>query len=130
MATENRSARRPVRLRRGSMRLARSRRFVGGLGVVLFALGWSATVMAQLDPLLFMKRVPPTVIVVMDTSLRMLEDGNGNFYDPNFYKVADDPTVMGAFASIGSAKTYRRIYRNLQNVGSPAGYTADSISGG
>ncbi len=45
-------------------------------------------VLAQLDPLLFIKRVPPTVIVVMDTSMRMLEDGSGNFYDPNFYKVS------------------------------------------
>ena len=31
----------------------------------------------------------------------MLEDGNGNFYDPNFYTVADDPAVMPAFPSIG-----------------------------
>src|SRR6476620_2223112 len=84
--------------------------------------------MAQLDPLYFMKRVPQTVIVVMDTSLRMLEDGNGNFYDPNFYKVADDPAVMGAFAAVGTAKTYRRIYKNLQYAASPGKYTADSIS--
>ena len=52
---------------------------------------WSATASAQLDPLLFVKRVPPTVIIVVDTSLRMLEDGNGNFYDPNIYTAADDP---------------------------------------
>ena len=46
---------------------------------------WSATASAQLDPLLFVKRVPPTVIIVVDTSLRMLEDGNGNYYDPVVY---------------------------------------------
>ena len=77
---------------------SRSRGFGAGVAAALFAVCWSVTVTAQLDPLYFMKRVPPTVIVVMDTSLAMLEDGAGNFYDPSFYKVADDPTVMGAFA--------------------------------
>ena len=52
-------------------------------------LWWSTTAFAQLDPLLFIKRVPPTVIVVIDTSMRMLEDGSGNFYDPNFYVVVE-----------------------------------------
>ncbi|MEO7272472.1 MAG: hypothetical protein ABIX28_10865, partial [Vicinamibacterales bacterium] len=106
----------------------RSRGFGAGLAAALFAVCWSVTVTAQLDPLYFMKRVPPTVIVVMDTSLAMLEDGAGNFYDPSFYKVADDPTVMGAFASVGTAKTYRRTYKNLQNATAPGKYTADSIS--
>ena len=76
---------------------------------------WSTTASAQLDPLLFLKRVPPTVIVVFDTSMRMLEDGNGNWYDPNFYRVADDPAVMPAFPNINTitTKTYRRVYKNL-----------------
>ena len=58
----------------------------------------------------------------------MLEDGDGNFYDPNFYKVSDDTAVMGAFGSVGTAKTYRRIYKNLQFAASPGKYTADSIT--
>ena len=62
----------------------------GAPGATLVMFWWSTTAFAQLDPLLFIKRVPPTVIVVFDTSLRMLEDGNGNFYDPNFYVVAND----------------------------------------
>jgi hypothetical protein len=92
---------------------------------------WSATVSAQLDPLLFLKRVPPTVIVVMDTSLRMLEDGEGNFYDPNFYRTADDPAVVAtAFPGLNplTTTTYRRIVRNRQNAASPGRHTADSIT--
>jgi hypothetical protein len=90
---------------------------------------WSTTASAQLDPLLFIKRVPPTVIVVFDTSMRMLEDGSGNWYDPNFYRVADDPAVMSAFPTINTAttKTYRRAYKNLQVVAAPGKYTADNI---
>ena len=70
---------------------------------------------AQLDPLLFVKGLPPNVIVVLDTSLSMLEDADGDFYDPNTYLVADDPTIareMGADVSI--AKRYRRIYAGLR----------------
>ena len=90
-------------------------------------LWWSSTAFAQLDPLLFLKRVPPTVIVVFDTSLKMLEDGNGNFHDPNYYQVADDAGVMPAFPNINApTKSYRRVYRNLQRA--PGDYTADSIS--
>ena len=90
----------------------------------------STTAFAQLDPLLFIKRVPPTVIVVFDTSMRMLEDGNGNWYDPNFYRVSDDLAVMPAFLNINTTttKTYRRVYRNLQLGSSGAKYTADTIA--
>ena len=97
---------------------------------VLVTLWWSATAFAQLDPLLFIKRVPPTVIVVFDTSMRMLEDGSGNWYDPNFYVVSSDAAVMPAFSNINTAttKTYRRVYRNLQSVAAPGKYTADSIA--
>ena len=91
----------------------------------------STTAFAQLDPLLFIKRVPPTVIVVFDTSMRMLEDGNGNWHDPNFYRVSDDLAVMPAFPNINTTttKTYRRVYQNLQLVSSgSAKYTADTIA--
>ncbi len=73
----------------------------------------SATAYAQLDPLLFVKRIPPTIILAVDTSLRMLEDGDGYFYDPVFYRTADDPAVAAALG-ITSA-TYRRKYLNLRS---------------
>ena len=106
-----------------------SRSKVAALAAVALTVWWSTTASAQLDPLLFIKRVPPTVIVVFDTSMRMLEDGNGSFYDPNFYRVADDAAVMSAFPNINTAttKTYRRVYRNLQNSAA-AKFTADSIA--
>jgi hypothetical protein len=102
----------------------------------LLALGttlwWSATASAQLDPLLYVKRVPPTVIIVFDTSLRMLDDGSGNVYDPSFYSTTADPPAMAAFPNINTSttKTYRRVYRNLQYDAAVLGarYVADSIS--
>lgn len=109
---------------------ARRRRAIAALVAATLTLWSSATAFAQLDPLLFLKRVPPTVIVVMDTSLRMLEDGNNNFYDPNFYRVADDALVMPAFPSVNvlTTRTYRRILVNRQNAISPLRHTASSIT--
>jgi hypothetical protein len=103
---------------------------------MLIALGatlwWSTTASAQLDPLLYVRRVPPTVIVVVDTSLRMMDDGSGNVYDPSFYSTTSDPSVMAAFPNINAAtnKTYRRIYKNFQYEDSLLGerYGADSIT--
>ena len=61
-------------LRSGSRR-AGARRRAGAVACVAITVWWTATASAQLDPLLFAKRVPPTVIIVVDTSMRMLEDG-------------------------------------------------------
>ncbi|MBI2220806.1 MAG: hypothetical protein HYU53_06320 [Acidobacteria bacterium] len=68
---------------------------------------------AQLDPLLFVKRVPPTVIIVMDTSRKMLEDGQGRHYDTNTFSVADDPAVASALGVDALAATYRRKFVGL-----------------
>ena len=80
--------------RRGASRFAARRRLAGVFAALTVMVTGSATLLAQLDPLLFIKRVPPTIIIVMDTSLRMLEDGSGIFYDPSYYKVSDDLAVM------------------------------------
>jgi len=112
------------------MRGARRPAATAALAMVA-AMLWSSTASAQLDPLLFVKRVPPTVIIVVDTSLRMLDDGSGNVYDPFFYSTTDDPDVMPAFPNIdpASSKTYRRIFKNFQYDAAISGrYTADSIS--
>jgi PQQ enzyme repeat len=126
--TQRRRRRASSSVRRRSFGLLRRRTGATALLAVLVTFWWSTTAFAQLDPLLFIKRVPPTVIVVFDTSMRMLEDGNGNWYDPNFYVVSDDPAVMPAFSGIGAAKTYRRVYRNLQSAAAPGKYTADTIA--
>ncbi len=123
---------RPVRVRRRTRRSPSRFRRRGATAVlaILVALWSSSTAFAQLDPLLFIKRVPPTIVVVMDTSVRMLEDGSGNFYDPNNYVVADDAAVMPSFSNINTAttKSYRRTYRNLQYATAPGKYTSDLIT--
>ncbi len=115
---------------RSSGRVFRRRRSATVVGAMLATLWWSSTAFAQLDPMLFLKRVPPTIIVVMDTSVRMLEDGSGNFHDPNFYVASDDAGALAAFPSISAAttKTYRRVYRNLQYAAIPGKYTASLMT--
>ena len=81
----------------------------------LISVWWTATAFAQLDPLLFVKRIPPTVIVVVDTSIRMMEDGDGYYYDPNTYTSASDPSVSAALGvDTALAAQYRRKIKNLQ----------------
>jgi hypothetical protein len=125
---KRRRRRGPSSPRRRSFGVLRRRAGATALLAVVATFWWSTTAFAQLDPLLFIKRVPPTVIVVFDTSMQMLDDGTGNWYDPNFYRVSDDPGVMPAFSGLGSAKTYRRVYRNLQPAAAPGKYTAQSIA--
>ena len=101
------------RLLRSRLRTPRARRHASALLCLAITGWWTATASAQLDPLLFVKRVPPSIIIVMDTSLRMLEDGSGNFYDPGDYVVSNDPAVASALG-VASATRYRRIFKNLQ----------------
>jgi hypothetical protein len=83
--------------------------------VFMLTLWWSMPASAQLDPLLFMKRVPPTVIIVVDSSTRMMEDGDGYYYDPNTYTVAQDVAAASAMGiNTALSTTYRRKYKNLQ----------------
>jgi hypothetical protein len=87
--------------------------------VAACVLWFTASASAQLDPLLFLKRVPPTVIIALDTSLGMQTDVNGNYYDPNLYLTDDDPLVANALgiSPLGPSESYRRIYRNIQYEG-------------
>lgn len=107
----------------------RARRWIVGAGAtVAIVAAWSANAFAQLDPLLFVKRIPPTVILVVDTSREMLEDGNGYYYDPVFYTTADDPAVSTALGV--ASVTYRRRYKNLAfeaTIDAVTKYQADDI---
>ena len=85
---------------------------------------------AQLDPLLFIKRMPPNVIIAVDTANRMQRDISNDYLDPNVY------TKTGALwepsLGIGANVTakYRRKYVNLQNTDpATAGdkFSADTI---
>ncbi|HET9371633.1 MAG TPA: hypothetical protein VFO19_15335 [Vicinamibacterales bacterium] len=93
-------------------RLAGARRAIAA--VVLAMAGVFAAVQpaaAQIDPLIALKRLPPNVVVVVDTSFRMLDDGDGNYYDPYTYNRADDTSAAAALG-VSSAQ-YRRIYQSL-----------------
>ena len=119
----------------------RRRRAAFVLAAALGMLAWAPAAHAQIDPLLFAKRVPPTVIVVVDTSFQMLNDGyagpgnvwpNGSIYDTGLYSVADaSPGLRAALNLPAEATYYRRIYRNLQfSTTTPDAtqkYTADGI---
>ncbi len=96
----------------------------------LAALGVAQPAAAQLDPLIALKRVPPNVVVVVDTSFRMLDDGTGTYYDPTTYARAYDPTVAAAMGVPSSATYYRRKYVGLdfENVQDAATkFTANDI---
>ena len=92
----------------------RTRPAIRILAVLTAALGLSTVASAQLDPLQFIRRVPPTVILAVDTSFRMLEDGSGNYYDPMTYAASADPAVSSALGiNPLSQTTYRRLVSNL-----------------
>ena len=110
---------------------AAHRRKAIALCCMALVVAWTATASAQLDPILFVKRVPPTVIVVVDTSFRMMGDGEGRYYDPNDYVVADDPLVATTMGAAGGTR-YRRIYQGLalENVQDPnTRFEVENITG-
>ena len=94
---------------------------------------------AQLDPLLYLKPKPggiaagdrPTVLLAVDTAIRMQRDTNGDYRDPNLYKYADPPLVWEDALVISSANTssrYRHKYVGLtEPSNSPHGFTTDHI---
>ena len=63
--------------------------------VALAALCAPREAAAQVDPLLFLKRTKPNIIVAVDTSARMRLDADGTYYDPVEY------TVNGAGSDAG-----------------------------
>jgi hypothetical protein len=77
----------------------------------LFTL-WAIPAFGQVDPLIPLKGLPPNVVVVLDTSMPMLMDGNGDFYDVKTYNKTDDVTVASALGV--TALQYRRKYVGLQ----------------
>ncbi len=108
-----------------------TRRWARFATAAAFVLVFGQGLWAQLDPLIGLKTVPPNVVVVMDTSFRMLDDGQGNYYDVKTYKRPDDPQVASALGA-GSNDTYRRIYRGLlfETVMTPSNryHTSDIVA--
>lgn len=100
-------------MRAGTRSRKRTRTRAVALFSVVVTLWWSTTASAQIDPLLFVKRVPPTVIIVMDTSNRMLMDGEGFYRDTNSYIVTQDPAAATGLGVALGTPSYRRKYQNF-----------------
>ena len=89
---------------------------------------------AQLDPLLYLKRTKPTVLIAVDTANRMQRDTSGDYRDDNRYKrlqgaakVWED--ALGITDSNTTAE-YRRKYVGLINTDSSSSgdrFAADHI---
>ena len=81
---------------------------------------------AQLDPLLFLQRSQPNVIIAVDVANRMQFDADGTYYDPYSY-----PRTGAAWESLlgvsPGASTYRRAFKSLVRMPpmSADAYTAD-----
>ena len=65
-------------------RIGRPRQWVVLVAAALAV--WTTRASAQLDPLLFLKRVAPNILFVIDLGPGMLSDADGNYYDPYQYK--------------------------------------------
>ena len=84
------------------------------------------TAAAQLDPLLYLKRTKPTVLIAVDTGNRMQRDIKGDYLDDNVYvRLQGSATTWEDALGIHDGNTsthYRRKYVGLYN-------TDTSISG-
>lgn len=105
------------------------------LGAVLLVLGGAADAYAQLDPLLFLKKNRPNVLLVVETSQRMQRDATNpdDYVDANIYTKTGASWEGGANGlGITDANTnvrYRRKYLDLQhsNPGDDDRFKADGI---
>ena len=84
-------------------------------GVALALLASPRPAAAQLDPLLFVKKTKPNVIVAIDVSARMRLDADGSYYDPTEYLVQNKPWEPVIGVPVGAIK-YRRIFTGWQTT--------------
>jgi hypothetical protein len=87
------------------------------VATTIAALGMPWDARAQLDPLLYLKRTKPNVLLAVDTSARMQFDANNDYRDPNFYrKLGGSSATWETALKITPANTiqiYRRKYVRL-----------------
>jgi outer membrane protein assembly factor BamB len=72
---------------------------------------------AQLDPLLFVKRTAPNVIVAIDLANRMLQDADESYYDPYTYTKSGAvwETTLGVTPATVTSR-YRRKYIGFEHL--------------
>src|SRR5215470_11600141 len=123
------------------MRIGRPRQWVLLVAAALAL--WTTKAAAQLDPLLFLKRVAPNVLFVVDLGPGMLSDADGNYYDPYQYKWSNSgsdaawQTALGLVSGVNvsnqnNAPYYRKFMNRTYSSGVVSGqaynFAADSIS--
>ena len=103
---------------------------------LLAVMALPAALQAQIDPLISLKRVPPRVLIVFDTSFSMLYDMSGYdrgtglgavYCDPAIYYRTSDTQVATALGVEPPANAYRRSFANLAASGL-GGYTASGVT--
>jgi hypothetical protein len=112
-----------------------ARRLAYIVAVTALVAGAPREAAAQLDPLLFLKRTQPNVLLVVDVANRMQRDGDNNYRDASIYNKAGNywETTLGVSDPAVAAAAYRRVYVNLVNtdtgvLGSDK-FAADTILG-
>lgn len=98
------------------------RRLGAALSVAACWASGAGTASAQLDPLLFMKRTQPNVLLVVETSNRMQRDANNDYYDGNIYKMTGqlwEPTL--GVSPFNTTTNFRRKYIGLVHTDPAAG---------
>jgi hypothetical protein len=123
------------------MRIGRPRQWVLLVAAALAL--WTTKASAQLDPLLFLKRVAPNILFVVDLGPGMLSDADGNYYDPYQYKWSNSggdaawQTALGLVSGVNianqnNAPYYRKFMNRTYSSGVVSGQTynfaADSIT--
>jgi|GEM_PF-5154605 len=95
----------------------KARRVSCGVIAIAALLGWSTPAAAQLDPLLFLKRTKPNVILVVDTAERMQRDADSAYYDPADYpKTGALWELAIGVNNFNTSTRYRRKYEDLQFI--------------
>ena len=92
---------------------SRARRLAAAAAICAAALWLAPTsAFAQLDPLLFLQRSQPNVIIAVDVANRMQYDGHGTYYDP--YDYTETAAAWEALLGVAPGATrYRRAYKSL-----------------
>src|SRR5205823_305613 len=100
------------------MRVGRPRQWVLLVAAVLAF--WTTKASAQLDPLLFLKRVAPNVVFVLDMGPGVLSDADGTYYDPSQYTWSNQnndlawQTALGLVSGVNiSAQNNSPYYRKF-----------------
>ena len=93
-------------------------------------LGSAGQAAAQLDPLLMIKRVPPNVLIAVETSNRMQRDSENVYLDANVYTRQSPATLWEEALGIpllSPVTNYRRRYVGLVNT-DPAASSGDKFA--